>query len=108
MQGAIRSMSISTREASSMGTGTVNVFSSCTAGPPSVCGPGTTPEGGPTASSRAGTCGDRNETATLRRSACPHRTSDHGDDDGADGAVGGDVGGVHDRSVPDRSVATSL
>src|SRR4051794_25051352 len=31
MQGAIRSMSRSTRQASSMGTGTVNEFSSCTA-----------------------------------------------------------------------------
>src|SRR3712207_3529305 len=34
MQGAIRSMSSSTRQASSIGTGTVNEFSNCTVLPP--------------------------------------------------------------------------
>src|SRR3954452_8339883 len=62
MHGAIRSMSNSTRHASSTGRGTVNEFSSCTAGPPRPATP---------APSRAGTCVDRDENATLPRAARP-------------------------------------
>jgi hypothetical protein len=55
MHGAIRSMSRSTRQASSMGTGTVNEFSSCTADLLEGCVSVGPPEGGPTETDEYGT-----------------------------------------------------